>query len=213
MESSASPKVTVVLTRAYLFLAAVVAAFVLVAGPAGAQQVKLGRTVLTGGNAAHRAEYQAIIDGALPFVKQADAQVRLRESNCPGAHNELSACVMSSPRVEDPLSFYIPRQLRNAREYDPADLKNTVLHELGHVYDFLYSGDSHRRQYMKIFKVRGRFYTDRVRRPPYERFAVGYSYCAEGLTVRAARKRRKFDVYAYRFTAKQYTTFCALLKP
>lgn len=207
----ASRKVVAVTKRAPLLLAAVIAACALSAAPVGAAQQKLGRTVLVGGNAAHRAEYQGWIDAAAPLAKQADTQVRFRESNCPGVA-QLAACVISSPRIEEPLLFYIPRKLRNAKEYDPADFKNTVLHELGHVYDFNYSADGHRGQFMKIFGFHGRFYSDRTKRPPYEKFAVGYSYCAEGLSPEAARKRKKYDFYNYRFTDAQYLAFCAILK-
>ena len=185
----------------------------LTAAPADAQQFKLGRTVLLGGNAMHRAEYQAMIDAAAPFARQADTVVKFRESNCPGVGKELAACVIASPRFDQPMRFYIPKQLRDPRKYDPLDLRNTVLHELGHVYDFLYAADGHRGAFMKIFKMRGRFYSDRNARPPYEKFAVGYSYCAENLTPQLARKRRKFDFYDYRFTVDQYFAFCAVLKP
>jgi hypothetical protein len=200
-------------TRASLLIAAAIAACAFAVAPAGAQQGKLGRTVLVGGNAADRAEYQAMIDAAAPFARQADTQVLFRESNCPGEGKELAACVISSPRIDQPLRFYIPRQLRDGKHYDPVDLKNTILHELGHVYDFLYSADGHRGAYMKIFNVHGRFYSDSTSRPPYEKFAVGYSYCAENLTAQQARKRKKFDFYDYRFTAAQYAAFCAVLKP
>jgi hypothetical protein len=198
--------------RASLLAVAVMAVCAFTAAPVGAQQSPPGRTVLVGGNAAHRAEYQAIIDGAAPFVKQAATQVMFRESNCPGVGSELAACVISSPRIDQPMRFYIPRQLRNARNYDPTDLRNTVLHELGHVYDFLSPTDGHRGAYMKIFNVRGRFYNNSAR-PPFEKFAVGYSYCAENLTPQEARKRRKFDFYDYRFSVDQYFALCAALKP
>ena len=197
--------------RASLLLTAAFAICGIWATTAGAAD--LGRTVLVGGNPAHRVEYQAWIDAAAPLAKQVNTEVKLRESNCPGSGSSLAACVISSTHVEDPLLFYIPSKLRNKKYYVPEDLKNTVLHELGHVYDFLYTADRHRQAWMDVFGIAGRFYSDKSTRPPYERFAVAYSYCAEGLTAQQARKRKKYDYYRHRFTAFQYAASCAILHP
>lgn len=191
--------------------ACALAVLALTASSAGA--ATLGRTVLAGGNPAARAEYQAMIDGALPFAKQANVKVSFRESNCPGMGRQATACVIESRFVGGRMSFYIPRALRDPAKYNPVDLRNTVLHELGHVYDFQFGNDGHRRAFMKIFGLRGRFFVFDAVSPPFERFAVGYSYCAEGLTYEQALTRLVFDGYGHRFTAPQYLATCQLVKP
>lgn len=173
----------------------------------------LGRTVLTGGNAERRAEYQQMIDSASPFAKQAAVKVALRESNCPGMGRQATACVIESRFPTGRTTLYIPKVLRDPTQYDPIDLRNTVLHEIGHVYDFQFGNDGHRRTFMKIFGLRGRFYVFDAVSPPFERFAVGYSYCAEGLTYEQALTRLEYDSYGHRFTAPQYAATCLLVKP
>ena len=203
--------------RGTLFLVAVLAASAVAFGPipppAQAGPQKLGRTVLVGGNAAHRRKYQRWIDAARTKVKQARAEVLFREANCPGAGGELTACVIESRFFATKLRFYIPRELWTPRYYDPVDLQNTVLHELGHVYDFKYNADRHRGGWLQLFGLPPTAFYSADPKPPFERFAVGYSYCAQGFNYERALTRFEFDVYEHTFTREQYDATCAMLKP
>lgn len=182
------------------------------AAPAS-QQPQLGRTVLVGGPAAPRREYQAWIDAARANVRQVRALVEFREAPCPGGvARQLSACVIVPPPGAGRARMYIPAELRNPALYVPLDLRNTVLHELGHIYDFGYNRDGHRGAFMRLFGIAGRFY-DGGRSPAYERFAVAYSYCAERLTYELALTRIALDSYVHRFTAPQYQATCQMLAP
>jgi len=202
------------ISRGSLFLAAVMAASALMfvpAAPAQAGKQKLGRTVLVGGNAAHRRKYQRWIDAARVNVKMPRTKVLFRESNCPDTSG-IAACVIAPRFFATKLRFYIPRVLLTPQYYDPVDTKNTVLHELGHVYDFKYNDDHHRGGWLAIFGIPGPFYSDE-KNPPYEKFAVGYSYCAAGFSYERALTRFEFDVYEHTFTPEQYAATCAMLKP
>lgn len=197
-----------------LSLVAVMVASAIVFLPAPASEAapqKLGRTVLVGGNAARRADYQRWIDAARARVRQVKTQVIFRESNCPGSE-DLTACVIQPRSFGSLYRFHIPRALLDPRNYDPVDLQNTVLHELAHVYDFKYNRDRHRGAWLKIFGLPGPFYSQETN-PPYERFAVGYSYCAQGFTYERALTRLEYDVYEHKFTREQYDATCAMLRP
>lgn len=153
--------------RALLLAAAILA----VCATSASAIAPLGRTVLTGGDPAHRAQYQAWIDASL--APQVKVTVKLIEKPCPESPEGAPCVDFQTGRWK----LYI-----DAGWLEPQNLRSgwlNTLHEIGHIYDFEHPRDRHRTRFLRVFGYEG--WLDPLN-TTWEKFAMAYGYCAAGLS-------------------------------
>ncbi len=136
--------------------------------------------------------YQRWIDRAkIPTVS---GRVRIVLTGCPG-RRRLAGCVYTR-RLR---TIYIKRTV--------SDLRGTIYHELGHLFDFRLMSRGERRLYKRLIGQRRRAWFGGVN-PPGEQFAEAYSLCAS--KRRIARTARGH--YAFRTSPRRHRATCALIR-
>lgn len=153
-----------------------------VAAPASA---KLGRTVLVGGDPERRAIYQAMIDtGRAP---QAATVVRLVETGCQNKADGPPCVDISNGRT---WRLYLQPEWAAIENTANRYTELTVLHEIGHVYDFAHPQDRHRTRFLKALGYEG--WLDPLNET-WEKFAMAYAYCSAGMTWAQYRRELPAD--------------------
>lgn len=163
-----------------------VLAVLLLAAQASAAPIQLGRTILTGGDPAHRAQYQAWIDaGTAP---QAAVYVRLLEADCPETEEPGVPCVSTDDGRR--WRLYMPPYLLEPQNVEGRFAELDLLHEVGHIYDFSYTRDRHRTRFMRVFGYEG--WLDPLN-TTWEKWAMAYAYCSAGLPWAQYRRELPAD--------------------
>ena len=139
-----------------------------------------------------RGPYQRWIDRAkAPTVS---GRVRIVLTGCPGRPH-LAGCVYTN-RLR---TIYMKRSV--------SDPRNTLYHELGHLFDFRLMSRGERRIYKRLIGQRKRAWFGGVN-PPGEQFAEAYALCAE--RRRIARVARGH--YGFRTSPRRHRAVCALIR-
>jgi hypothetical protein len=139
-----------------------------------------------------RGPYQRWIDRAK--VPTVGGRVRIVLSGCPG-RPRFAGCVYTR-RLR---TIYIKRSV--------ADLKGTLYHELGHLFDFRLMSRGERRLYKRLTGQRKRAWFGGVN-PPGEQFAEAYALCAS--RRRLARVARGH--YGFRTSPRRHRAVCGLIR-
>lgn len=173
--------------------ALVVIALALAAGPLAAGAEARVMLVAPGGGPLP-GQYQAWADGS--FVPTVDGRLVLHLAGCPSAPR-LAGCVDSRRLSDLYVNPRLPRQ------------QSTLLHELGHIFDFTTMRVGDRRAFARASGLRPRsWYAGR--NPLFEQFAEGYSFCARFRTI--ARRVGPFATYSYNVMPRQHERVCAVIR-
>ena len=129
-------------------------------------------------------------------VPTVDGRVTVRLAPCPG-HPRLAGCVNFRRLDELFLTPGLPRQ------------QSTLLHELGHLFDFTTMRAADRRAFARASGRRARnWYAGR--NPLFEQFGEGYSFCARFRTV--VRRVGPFAIYGYDVGPTQHRRVCTVIR-
>ena len=174
--------------------ALILAALIVLTSTTPAAAAPLGRTVLEGGDPGRRAIYQAIINsGRAP---QANVKVKLIERPCPDVEGE-PPCVAYDGRW----LWYMDPAWAEPQNLAGRFTELSVLHELGHVYDFGGPPDRHRTRFLKALGMAG--WLDPLNET-WEKFAMGYAYCAAGMSWAEFRRQLPADgAFASKLSTEQ----------
>ena len=168
-------------------------AFALAAGPLAAGADARVTLVAPGGGALP-GQYQGWADAS--FVPTVDRRLVLHLAGCPRAPR-LAGCVDLRKLDALYLNPRLPFQ------------QSTLLHELGHIFDFTTLRASDRRAFARASGRRaGSWYAGR--NPLFEQFAEGYSFCARFRTI--ARSVRPFATYRYDVGPREHARVCAVIR-
>ena len=136
--------------------------------------------------------YQRWIDRSK--VPTVSGRVRIVLSGCP-YRPTLAGCVYSN-RLR---TVYIRRTV--------SDMRGTLYHELGHLFDFRLMSRGERRIYKRLVGQRGRAWFGGVN-PPGEQFAEAYSLCAS----RRRLARTAHGHYGFRTSPRRHRAVCSLIR-
>ena len=139
-----------------------------------------------------RGPYQRWIDRAK--VPTVSGRVRVVLSGCPGRPRNAGCVVTRRLRT-----VYMKRSVSNPR--------NTLYHELGHLFDFRLMSRGERRLYKRLIGQRRRAWFGGVN-PPGEQFAEAYALCAS--RRRIARVARGH--YGFRTSPRRHRATCGLIR-
>ncbi len=110
---------------------------------------------------------------------------------------------------------WAPGSVIGLQEPDPSNLRVTLLHELGHRFDFLRMNAAARQAFQQTMHISGRW--DELRADdllveltsPQEQFAEAYGLCAR---FQALRRTRRIAIYGYAPTPRQHRRVCRLIR-
>lgn len=175
-------------------VAAVVGFALALTAGASAETAEARVMLVAPGGGALPGQYQGWADGSL--VPTVDGRLTLHLAGCPSAPR-LAGCVDSRRLGELYVNPRLPFQ------------QSTLLHELGHIFDFTTMRASDRRAFARAARLRPRgWYAGR--NPLFEKFAEGYSFCARFRTIN--RRVGPFATYRYDVGRREHARVCAVIR-
>jgi hypothetical protein len=141
--------------------------------------------------------YQRWTDASRVPTPKGRIEVKLTSHAC----GEGGACMSYRRHARPVIEFDFPEGSDRYSHYE-------FVHELGHVFDYLYMNGRERATFEGIMGLRGRWWAGAD--PPGEKFAMAYSFCALG--ARNPARSREYWGYDYLPTVRQHRRVCALIR-